>query len=205
LLQGAVGFRAFSSAGGKLTKVLLAEIKHEVDQYEQPQEIKNFLKSCPFELVDAVGDVNMSLKREVGGKIVQIEWQLSSPFDPDMDPNAQDGGDVEQQETEITVTVQDKSGGAGLLFYCSTQPGEDHRYVIGNVRSFNSTEEKESVSAYNGPEFEDLDDKLQEGFDEYLAELGMSPELCDFVDGMAQDKEQREYVHWLKTVQKFVE
>merc|ERR1712194_552262 len=54
-----------------------------------------------------------------------------------------------------------KSGDAGLTFYCSTQAGEDHRYVIGNVRSWASAEEKDSVSAYNGPDFEDVDDKVQ--------------------------------------------
>merc|ERR1712073_65191 len=86
----------------------------------------------------------------------------------------------------------------GLTFYCSTQTGEDHRYVIGMVKSFASAEEKDSPSSYNGPEFEDLDDKLQEAFDEYLAELGMNSEICDFIDAMALDKEQREYIRWLR-------
>jgi len=91
------------------------------------------------------------------------------------------------------------------MFYCSTQPGEDHRYVIGNARTFANADERDSASAYNGPEFEDLDDKLQETFDEYLAEVGMSVEVCDFVDAMALDKEQREYIRWLKTAKAFVQ
>merc|ERR1712232_1445425 len=113
-------------------------------------------------------------ERRMGDKSVRIEWQLSSPFDTDM-----------------MVTVENKSG-AGLIFYCSTMAGEDHRYVIGNVKTYASVEERDSVSSFHGPEFEDLDDKLQEAFDEYLAELGMNNEICDFVDSMAIDKEQRE-------------
>merc|ERR1712064_41408 len=54
-----------------------------------------------------------------------------------------------------------------------------------------------SVSAYNGPDFEDLDENLQEALDEYLAEMGMSDDVCDFVDASALDKEQREYMGWL--------
>merc|ERR1712232_1450687 len=125
-------------------------------------------------------------ERRMGDKSVRIEWQLSSPFDTDM-----------------MVTVENKSG-AGLIFYCSTMAGEDHRYVIGNVRTFGSLEEKDNASSYNGPEFDDLDDKVQSSFDEYLAECGVNAEICDFVDAMAIDKEQREYVRWLKTAKQFV-
>merc|ERR1719327_2516373 len=107
------------------------------------------------------------------------------------------------EATDLMVTVENKSG-AGLIFYCCTQSGEDHRYIIGNVKTFAAAEEKDSVSSYNGPEFEDLDDKLQEAFDEYLAEIGMNTEVCDFIDAMALDKEQREYVRWLNTAKKFL-
>merc|ERR1711972_628955 len=110
-----------------------------------------------------------------------------------------------QESTDLSITCEDKKSGAGITFYCSTQPGEDHRYVIGNVKAFANAEEKDSITSYNGPEFEDLDDKLQEAFDEYLAELGMSSEVCDFVDAMAVDKEQREYVRWLKNCKTFLQ
>mmetsp|Transcript_146317 Transcript_146317/g.407594 ORF Transcript_146317/g.407594 Transcript_146317/m.407594 type:complete len:235 (-) Transcript_146317:172-876(-) len=192
-----------AAASSKVAKAIAAELKHEEEQYEQAKEIKNFLKSTPFKLVQADGDVNMALEREIGDKTVRIEWQLTNPFDPEADEGGQDG-EIEREATEVSITVENKSG-AGMTFFCSTQTGEDHRYVIGNVKSFGSSKEKDHVGAYNGPEFEDLDDKLQEAFDEYLAELGMSSEVCDFVDAMALDKEQREYVRWLTNAKKFLE
>eukprot|EP00448_Togula_jolla_P023208 CAMPEP_0170589792 /NCGR_PEP_ID=MMETSP0224-20130122/11529_1 /TAXON_ID=285029 /ORGANISM="Togula jolla, Strain CCCM 725" /LENGTH=242 /DNA_ID=CAMNT_0010913553 /DNA_START=51 /DNA_END=779 /DNA_ORIENTATION=+ len=194
--------RAFASAAaGKVSKALQGEIKHEEEQYEQAKEIKSFLKNSDFKLVEADGDVNMALERELGNKVVRIEWQLASPFDPEADPEGD--GEPEREATDLSISVENKDSGAGMVFYCSTQPGEDHRYVIGNVKCFATAEEKDSVSSYHGPEFEDLDDKLQEAFDEYLAELGMNSEICDFVDAMALDKEQREYVRWLKLASKF--
>jgi len=194
-----------SAASAKIAKVLQSEIKHEEEQYEQPKDVKKFLESTSFKFVETEGDVNMVLERDVGDKVVRIEWQLTSPFDPAMGGEDGEDGEPEQEATDLCVTVESKSTGAGIAFYCSTQTGEDHRYVIGNLKSYASSEEKENPSSYNGPDFEDLDDKLQEAFDEYLAELGMSSEICDFIDAMAIDKEQREYVRWLKTTKACLE
>jgi complement component 1 Q subcomponent-binding protein len=188
--------RCFSSAASKVAKSLQGEIKHEEENYEPSKEIKTFLKDLPFKFIEADGDVNMTLERDLGEKVVRIEWQLTSPFDPEM--GGEEDGEPEKEATDVSITVESKDGARGMTFYCSTQTGEDHRYVIGNMKTFSSLEEKDSMTSYNGPEFEDLDDKLQEAFDEYLAEVGMSSDVCDFIDAMAVDKEQREYVRWLK-------
>jgi len=182
---------------------LQAEIKHEEEQYEQAKEIKAFLKKSDFKMVEKEGDVNMMLEKELGDRVVRIEWQLTSPFDPTEEE--EDGQSFDQEATDFCVTVESKSNGSGLTFYCSTQTGEDHRYVIGNLKSFATAEEKDSVTSYNGPEFEDLDDKVQEALDEYLAEVGMNNEVCDFIDASALDKEQREYIRWLKLSKTFLE
>eukprot|EP00440_Ansanella_granifera_P054425 gb/GFBE01058994.1/.p1 GENE.gb/GFBE01058994.1/~~gb/GFBE01058994.1/.p1 ORF type:complete len:208 (+),score=66.09 gb/GFBE01058994.1/:1-624(+) len=158
--------RAFSTAAAsKVVKTLQGEIKHEEEQYEQAKEIKSFLAKSDFKLVDAEGDVNMMLERDVGNKSVRIEWQLTSPFDPTADMEGEQEG-FEHEATDFCITVENKSSNSGISFYCSTQTGEDHRYVIGNVKCFENAEEKESISGYNGPEFEDIDEKLQEAFDE---------------------------------------
>mmetsp|Transcript_67088 Transcript_67088/g.132091 ORF Transcript_67088/g.132091 Transcript_67088/m.132091 type:complete len:234 (-) Transcript_67088:99-800(-) len=199
-----VARRAISSAAAsKVAKVLSGELKHEEGQYEQAKEVAAFIKKSGFKFADTAGDVNVALEREVGDKVVRIEWQLTSPFNPEL---AEEGGEeFEQEATDFCISIEKKSNGAGLMFYGSTQTGEDHRYIIGNVKAYADAAEKESVSGYNGPEFEDLDDKLQEAFDEYLAEVGMNNELCDFIDASASDKEQREYIRWLKTAKAFLE
>jgi len=193
------------AAASKVMKTLQAEVKHEEEQYEQAKEIKKFLKSSDFKLVETEGDVNMMLERELGDKMVRIEWQLTSPFDPNADVEGGEGEGYEAEATDFCITIESKSSSAGVSFYCSTQTGEDHRYVIGNVKAFSSAEEKDNVSGYNGPEFEDIDEQLQEAFDEYLGEMGMNNDVCDFIDAVALDKEQREYIRWLKLTAKLLE
>lgn len=191
-----------SAAASKVAKTLQAEIKHESEQYEQPKEIKSFLKETDFKFIDEDGDVNMALERTVAEKVTRIEWQLSSPYSPEGDEEGEAGY---EEGTDFVLTVENKDGSSGVSFYCSTQAGEDHRYIIGHVKSFASAEEKESVSSYNGPDFEDVDDKLQEAFDEFLFEAGLTSSVCDFIDAMALDKEQREYIRWLNTANKFLD
>jgi len=66
-------------------------------------------------------------------------------------------------------------------------------------------QKKNSASAYNGPEFEDLDDSLQQALDDWLASLGVNESLCDFIDAMSVDKEQREYMRWIGKLSSFVQ
>ena len=52
--------------------------------------------------------------------------------------------------------------------------------------------------------FSELDQKLQQAFTDYLEERGVNGELGRFVMDFSEDKEQREYMHWLQGVQKFL-
>eukprot|EP00927_Polykrikos_kofoidii_P058396 TRINITY_DN5289_c0_g1_i1.p1 TRINITY_DN5289_c0_g1~~TRINITY_DN5289_c0_g1_i1.p1 ORF type:complete len:233 (+),score=45.49 TRINITY_DN5289_c0_g1_i1:52-750(+) len=198
----AVADRHISSAAAtSVAKALQAELKHETDNYDQPSETKKFLKSSPLKFVEKDGDVNLCLEGDMGDKVVRIEWQLSSPVMNE----GEDGEEEAEEGVDLAISVENKSTGAGITIYGSTMRGEDHRYIIGNVKCFANAEQRDCLSGYNGPSFEDLDEKLQEALDEYLNEIGMGPELCDFVEAMAADKEQREYIRWLKTAKSIFE
>ena len=201
------------AAVSKLHNVIKSEHQMEKEQYEQMESIKKFLQNAPqWKFSDDEGDITLKLTRSMGDKDVVLEWQLVSPFGNDFsdfggEEGAQEGQEEEfpMESTDFTITIQDKSGEKGLVYYCQTAAGEGHRYMIGNVRSFASKAEKDSDSSYNGPDFEDLDDSLQESFDEFLAEAGINDEVCDFIDATAIDKEQREYMRWLKNVDSFIQ
>lgn len=119
------------------------------------------------------------------------------------DAPTEEGPAPEMSDFTVTVTEPDDSG---VTFYCSTTQDEEDkfRYCIGQVRFFKSAQEKESLSVYPGPYFEDLDDAFQQGLDEWLGKLGVDPQLCDFIDRFSVDKENREYLGWLHKLAQFV-
>ena len=57
---------------------------------------------------------------------------------------------------------------------------------------------------YEGPNFEDLEENLQEAFFEYLHERGITYDFARYLFNFAIDKEQREYMNWLKDIKSFV-
>jgi len=193
-------------------QLLQNEFQHEKTNYQDNAEIKKFLASGEWKLEEKEGDVNMVLTKTVQGRKVTVEFQLVSPFDSENSGGANGGPEAsesaaEQEMTDFSVTV-DSTQGSGVTFYCTTvQGGEEQsfRYMIGNVRYFGSEAEKNNVSAYNGPEFEDLDDSLQQGLDDWLASLGVNETLCDFIDAMSVDKEQREYMRWIGKLSSFLQ
>ena len=52
--------------------------------------------------------------------------------------------------------------------------------------------------------FAELDEKVQDQFNNYLAERGVTNELGTYLLVMTEDKEQREYMRWLNNVTAFV-
>ena len=57
----------------------------------------------------------------------------------------------------------------GLQFYCSTQPNKEGMpFVIGNIKAYPDVKERDNQASYNGPDFDDLDETLQQNMEEYL-------------------------------------
>jgi complement component 1 Q subcomponent-binding protein, mitochondrial len=217
-----------------LKTVLEDELKYEIESYKAPAALDTLPgavdgKPSPWKLEESAGDVNLALTRTVEGgnldgkKLVKLQWQLSSPFDPSQErldglsqseegENGQDAAATAaakaalmqtEDSTDFTLTIEsaDKRD-KGITLFCSTQQGEGHRFIVGQVKSWASEAERDSASSYNGPEFEDLDEKVQAALDDFLGEtIGLDDSVCDFIDESASDKEHREYVRWLGNVQ----
>merc|ERR1711957_262385 len=64
--------------------------------------------------------------------------------------------------------------------------------------------EGQNTDDYMGPDFQTLDEKLQEEFQNYFEGLGINGELASFVQVLTVDKDQRLYLNWLKNVNKFI-
>jgi len=62
----------------------------------------------------------------------------------------------------------------------------------------------DNSTAYLGPLYDELDERLQAEFEAYLAARGVDAEFGGWLAEFAGDKEQREYVAWLRRVKEFV-
>ncbi|CEQ40302.1 SPOSA6832_01929 [Sporobolomyces salmonicolor] len=58
---------------------------------------------------------------------------------------------------------------------------------------------------YMGPAFDNLDEGVQSEFEQYLEERGINSALALFIPDLAEWKEQKEYVSWLKGTKEFLE
>ncbi|CAD7700617.1 unnamed protein product [Ostreobium quekettii] len=96
----------------------------------------------------------------------------------------------------VTVT----KGNESLVFECETDG--DH---VDILKILLETKGKSDVMTdFLGPTYEELDDDLQDSCQKYLEERGITSEMGDYLLELVLDKEQREYMDWLKKVKAFV-
>lgn len=112
---------------------------------------------------------------------------------------------VEDPDTDISdryginFTVQiKKSSGRKLVLRCVAEDGLT--VLSSHVESL-----AHNSSQLSNPVIESLADDLQEAFVGFLEERLIDRDLTAFIVQYAADKEQREYMHWLKSLLEFSE
>eukprot|EP00959_Pyramimonas_sp_CCMP1952_P203261 4250568-Pyramimonas_sp.AAC.2 len=200
------GFTASSLRADKSEKALLTIIASESDSekqnYETPEELKEGPPK-PFQLVESENSCELVLTREFDGEKISVTFVANDDQQHEMseDFEAPEGEEEELEEEPtmfFTVDVT-KPSGTSLSFDCVTN-GADIE-----IRGVNLIgESSEDMAAYTGPDYEFLDERLQEKFDQYLEARGVDLELAGYMMDVCQDKEQREYMTWLANVESFL-
>ncbi|KAK9129140.1 hypothetical protein Sjap_009627 [Stephania japonica] len=203
------------SADDKLRKVVQSEIDcAESDNAQQDQVV--FPANFPFEIVDNPGEQTITLKRsDIAGETILVEVHSPNAYD-DEDEDVDDD-DKEQSENDdnsdqftisLTVTVV-KGDGPRLEFSCTLSPDQisiDTMLIKDPAAaSASASTSDDQQILYEGPEFSDLDENLQKAFYTYLEDRGIKSSLTNFLQEYMSDKENREYLTWLKSMKEFVE
>ncbi|CAL8464435.1 g3970 [Coccomyxa elongata] len=207
--------RAFSvsaSSAERVSSVVAEELKYEQDNYTKPE-----LPDLPegWSLTEVEGNSKVSLTREVGDEVVQVDFIAreygNMTFDEDDEAEDEDEGDEEDDDYSdnsmtIEVAVMKEKADKALIFEAETD-GEFVRILDVSLESVKDGEadDEDEETIYGGPVFTELDDKLQQAFVDYLEERGVNAELGRYILDYAEDKEQREYMKWLEGVKNFVE
>ena len=161
----------------------------------------------------------MYLKTNYKGDEIQIKFDCQDEQEGEEDVNdydeeaerakmeaAERGEEVEEDEAPPTITMfgfevsVKKPDGSRIDFDCYTGKETFQIHHVGYVPAGAD----DVTNLYTGPKFEDLDEKLVEGFYSYLTTRKIDADLNFFIASYCYDKERREYINWLKTVSEFV-
>lgn len=199
-----------------LIQTLNEEYNLETEKYGGFAEGEEFIKGSGFVLTDNKDTTEIRLSRNVGDKLVEIIFQASEAFN-DEDDSEMDGKEEDEEQdmeeegaksrAEFFVTIKGK-GGKGLLFACASENAELQIYNVtyGNdvdaLLKDNNNGKQESV--YVGPNFDNLDEKVQNAFYDYLESLGISDKLLAYIECASVDKEQKMYMNWLQEMKLFI-
>jgi len=194
--------RRFSSINN-LESSLTNEIKFEEQEYKEinPEEISVFKKNTGFEFVDYPNNSRLELKKTLKDCVVTVCYHARAPF-----PQEEESGKDQQESGNVTdfqVIIQKSGKTSGFIVdavVVDSNININHVYVADNVNEFHSKylEGKIDSDLYQGPDFSTLDETLQTAFLDYLTELGINDETAAFIEVTSLDKDQRQYVNWLK-------
>ncbi len=94
---------------------------------------------------------------------------------------------------EFTIFITDPSGKNGLVIEATSMDTEA-RYnsitVSEDVTKLTEVHRFErKIQCYSGPDFNTLDERIQNGVIEYLESFGVNENLCAFIECMSLDKD----------------
>eukprot|EP00890_Picochlorum_soloecismus_P002961 jgi/Picsp_1/3666/NSC_06503-R1_protein len=193
--------RSFASAdrGAPLAEALDYEIEHERTNYKQPEELLGG-PPAPFTLTESKGDTLMTLTRSYGTETLSVDVMVNDQ--PDEEPFENEEGEMDVDVSVEFVVTCSKGKGQDLVFECKS----DGSYldIIHVALEEEGDDEDIDDAFYTGPDFEELDESLQDSFLSFLEERGITAELGEWLMHLVHDKEQREYMYWLEKVKHFV-
>ncbi|CAN6939027.1 unnamed protein product [Brassica oleracea] len=185
-----------SAFQGNICRLIRNEIDYELNHSPPLQSPSSY---GPFTVEERPGEQWISLKRKYGEKEdIKVEATM---FDRSV-PTSKSTRTEPEFILHITFVVNISKGisGESLEIMCSAWPDNIEISKLCIRKGTNS-----SPSSYGGPEFEELDDELQDALYQFLEERGISDELAVFLHRYMKNKSKFEYVRWMESVKSYVE
>eukprot|EP01031_Cornospumella_fuschlensis_P035804 gene35804-43428_t len=203
---------AFSKkAAPSLTDVLAGEIEHEENSFEVDQELVDITKKIGkvWKIQSEDGSAVVTLTRQFNSENIEVKFDVQNVNEDvqfeDQDDEDHGAGDEDNEDEmvnnfgidfETTIT----KGKGKLVLHCTAT---DDDVVYRNLRYLPAEKANDDMEFYGGPTLEDLDENLQSAIDGFLEKRGIDRELSFFVMAYAREKEQKEYVRWLRNLHDF--
>lgn len=198
---------------GTLGEVLSVELQEEVQNDTINQEFLDIKSqiSKTFNISEEDGSGIVKLTHKSSNEDIEIVFDCQDEVEgepdfgdfEDMENVPEESEDDEQAEVGIKfhVTIGKKGTSDKIVFYCVA----GQQIVIENTQFLPAGKAIEDTSLYHGPIFDKLSDDLRESMLSYLADRSIDEDMAFFIMAYSENKEQREYMNWLKNVMTFVE
>jgi len=197
--------RRFSNAGQTLSDLLARELAEEIedgntDMPPELAELKESLEEQDWKIVDE-GSMT-KLYRTIGSNRVVVNFHCQDTVQSGVEEEEYEMEDGEELPSPFRFLVTCTKAGKTLVFNCLSEEGTAQIEAVAIT-----TDDNEAIldnggikgRQYQGPEFQQLDQGVQDSFHEYLlTEIGIDEDVAAFVSMYADYKEQSEYVQFLK-------
>lgn len=198
-----------------LAEIVANEIDYEEKNAEVDPELADLIKQVEksFRVATKDGDSMVTLTRTFKDEHITIKFDVQNanedlPTDDNVFENEEDmeteGEDMEEEmennfgiDFEVTIV----RGDTKLAAMCTATETDS---IIRSVHFLPKDGDNGDMEKYGGPNLEDLDEALQQGLGRYFEKRGIDKELAYFIMAYSREKEQKEYVRWLKTLQAFI-
>ncbi|KAK9475405.1 mitochondrial glycoprotein [Dipodascopsis tothii] len=216
---------------GDLSNMLESELLYaETAEKEEPvlaeKDVVAFQDESGFKLEYVEGQSTGVLVANRDNEVIRVQFGIAMDktggFPEDMEEfegeeNASEQFEDEEGEFDFengavvypaSITIQ-KGGKGGLVFYGVV---DENDFAISDIQFAETAEElaaagvaPQPLAKYAGPEWESLDEKLQELFLRYLEERGINEKMAWFIYNFAFRTEDQQYKTWLQSVRTFVD
>jgi len=153
-----------------------------------------------FKINETDGSCIVTLTSTHENELIEVKFNIQD------EQEAQDNDfEHEEEETEedheghesvipFEVTVSKKGSKDKVVYFCDA--GEVVN--ISNVQYLPAGKTVDDKAVYDGPIVDMLSDDLKDSLYQYLADRNIDDDMAFFITKFSINKEQREYVNWLK-------
>ena len=204
-------FFASSTTSKDLAVILERELEEEnsANSGDMPEELRELRQSLEenngWKIVEEGASTKMIRTTPSGSKVqLSFHSQDSVDFDDSVDfkDEAEEDEEGFEPDPSFRFTVTATKAGKSFVFGCISE----HAMIVIQTAAV-TTEDVDAIqhnsgidtSLYQGPEFSELAEDLQEAFHEYLEEdLGITADVAAFVAMQADFQEQNNYMKFLE-------
>ncbi|KAI4337268.1 hypothetical protein L6164_015704 [Bauhinia variegata] len=181
-----------------ILRILGNEIEYRCDYAPPQQPVKKFNS---FTLQDRLGEQWITLSGKFGdNEEIKIEATMFDGFEHVPKLGDDSSGVNVRLHISLLVDISKGEDGNKLEFVCSAWPDSlevEKVYVLRRDRML--------ARPYMGPNFRNLNAKIQKEFREYLERRGVNSELSFFLHDYMMNKDRIELINWLRNVKTIVE